>query len=132
MIGGEATFPCIVVNLGKFVRDLEDQDWRRGHLSLHCCQPRGLENQDCMKHQLPLLTKLDLIVVVTGRDVILWSSGDRYSQLAWSHVLSLYLSFSPVPFRDVITWSSGDRLLTAGPVTCSLSILVYLLLQVEK
>ncbi len=23
MIGGEVTFPCIVVNLGKFVRDLE-------------------------------------------------------------------------------------------------------------
>jgi len=34
MIEGEITFPCIVVNLGKFVRDLEDHDWRRGHLSL--------------------------------------------------------------------------------------------------
>jgi hypothetical protein len=39
MIGGEVTFPCIVVNLGKFVSDLEDHDWRRGHLSLHSCQP---------------------------------------------------------------------------------------------
>jgi hypothetical protein len=39
-IGGEVTFPCIVVNLGEFVRDLEDHDWRRGHLSLYCCQPR--------------------------------------------------------------------------------------------
>jgi hypothetical protein len=40
MIGGEVTFPCIVVNLDKFVSDLEDHDWRRGYLSLHCCQLR--------------------------------------------------------------------------------------------
>jgi hypothetical protein len=40
MIGGEVTFPCIFVNLGKFVRDLENYDWRRGHLSMQCCQPR--------------------------------------------------------------------------------------------
>jgi hypothetical protein len=40
MIGGEFIFPCTVVNLGKFVRYLEDHDWRRGHISLHYCQPR--------------------------------------------------------------------------------------------
>jgi len=40
MMKGEVIFPCIVVNLGNFVRDLKDHDWRRGYLSLHCCQPR--------------------------------------------------------------------------------------------
>jgi hypothetical protein len=38
---------------------------------------RGLKNQDWIKHQLLLLTKVDLMVIVTGRYVITWFSSDR-------------------------------------------------------
>jgi hypothetical protein len=71
MIGGEVTFLSIVVNLGKFVRDLEDHDWRRAHFS---CIVVNLGKFVSSSHMFSLYLGF---FPFRGRDVITWFTGDR-------------------------------------------------------